>query len=52
LDLMEAEGFPRRVAQEARKDAGLKTWQQGFQGPWQWGRRKPRPRKLRREQPQ
>lgn len=51
LELMEAEGFPKRVVQEARKEVGLHTWQHGFQGPWQWGRRKP-PRKLRKEKAQ
>ena len=44
LGLMEAEGFPGRVIQQARKDVGLETWAEGFQGPHQWGRKRPDPR--------
>jgi hypothetical protein len=41
LEQMEAEGFPERVTQEARRNLGIETWQEGFQGPWSWGHRRP-----------
>lgn len=45
---MEAEGFKERVTQRARRDLGIKTWQEGYQGSHQWGWKADRKIKVKR----
>lgn len=45
LELMQAEGFPARITQAARKQLDIDTWQKGFQGPHIWGLSRPKPQK-------
>jgi hypothetical protein len=43
IDLLEREhGIEERVVQTARKDLGIHTWQEDFQGPHYWGHQRPK----------
>jgi hypothetical protein len=42
LEQMDAEGFPERTVQQARRDLEILTWKDGFQGPQMWGYDKPK----------